>query len=91
MLVVTRKNNESIEVTDRETGNVVVTFRVLAVRGNRAVRVGVEAGEHLRILRTEIGKDHGIKTLPEVAHAETSAGHANAGSVPVVDADGVRV
>ncbi len=47
MLVLTRRNGESVMIGD----NVIVT--VLAVRGNQ-VRIGIQAPKHIAVHREEI-------------------------------------
>lgn len=51
MLVLTRKENESIEI-----GNDGVTVTILEVRGGR-VRIGISADPHIPIRRKELSFD----------------------------------
>jgi len=52
MLVLSRKAEESIVVLDEETGT-KVTIKVVTI-GKHSVRIGFEAPDHVRILRTEV-------------------------------------
>jgi carbon storage regulator len=47
MLVLSRRENESIVIGDR------ITVKVVAIRGNQ-VRLAIEAPKEVRVLRTEL-------------------------------------
>jgi carbon storage regulator len=47
MLVLTRKSDESIKLGDN------ITIKIVEIKGN-AVRLGIEAPDHLRIYRKEL-------------------------------------
>ena len=53
MLVLSRKENESITLQGSEYGADVVTVTVLAIRGNR-VKLGFAAPEEVKIVRSEL-------------------------------------
>lgn len=56
MLVLTRKNNESLDITNTDTGD-VIEIMVVEVRGNR-VRLGIGADpDKYRVRRSELPKD----------------------------------
>ena len=53
MLVLTRKNRESVVVMQSEAGEVLLKITVLDIEGGR-VKLGFEAEQRLPILRQEI-------------------------------------
>jgi carbon storage regulator CsrA len=53
MLVLTRKNRESVIIGRPGTGNQMMKVTVLEVRGGK-VRLGIEADQSIRILRSEL-------------------------------------
>lgn len=53
MLVLTRKNQESVIIGRPDTGNQMMKVTVLDVRGGK-VRLGIEADQSIRILRSEL-------------------------------------
>lgn len=55
MLVTNRKPQQTLILTDPETGK-VITVSILSVKGNSA-KVGVEAPETIRVLRGELEKE----------------------------------
>lgn len=60
MLVLTRKAGEVIDV---ENGRIRIT--TLSIRGNK-VRIGIEAPDDVKILRTEImGEEEGEEETPK--------------------------
>ena len=58
MLVLTRRENESIQIADN------ITIHILRIAGNR-VRIGIEAPKNIPIRRSEID--------PQPKHAEPTA------------------
>ena len=52
MLVLSRKKDESIAISED------IVVKVLSVKGN-TVRLGIEAPEEVKIVRTEIFEDEG--------------------------------
>lgn len=70
MLVLTRKSDEKILIGD----DIVIT--VLRTKG-KAVRLGIEAPSHMRVLRGEIAFDGAGSDRPSVAKEEpTQVSHA---------------
>ena len=59
MLVLSRKENESVTLQGSEYGADVVTVTVLAIQGNR-VKLGFAAPEAVKIVRSEL-----LETPPE--------------------------
>jgi carbon storage regulator len=53
MLVLTRKNRESVIIGRPGTGNQMMKVTVLEVRGGK-VRLGIEADRSIRVLRSEL-------------------------------------
>ena len=53
MLVLTRKNRESVIIGRPGTGNLMMKVTVLEVRGGK-VRLGIEADRSIRVLRSEL-------------------------------------
>ena len=53
MLVLTRKNRESVIIGRPGTGNQMMKVTVLEFRGGK-VRLGIEADPSIRILRSEL-------------------------------------
>ena len=53
MLVLTRKNRESVVIGGRDDQNVVMTITILSVEGGR-VRLGFEADNTMPIHRREV-------------------------------------
>jgi carbon storage regulator len=53
MLVLTRKNRESVIIGCPGTGNQMMKVTVLEVRGGK-VRLGIEADPSIRVLRSEL-------------------------------------
>jgi carbon storage regulator CsrA len=53
MLVLTRKNLESVIFGCPGTGNQMMKVTVLEVRGGK-VRLGIEADRHIRVVRSEL-------------------------------------
>ena len=53
MLVLTRKNRESVIIGRPGTGNQMLKVTVLEVRGGK-VKLGIEADPSIRILRSEL-------------------------------------
>ena len=73
MLVLSRKVDESILVGDR------IKIRIVRIQGNR-VRVGIEAPEDVRIVRSELGEwpelpQEGPARVEWLPAAELSAGN----------------
>lgn len=52
MLVLTRRAGEGVELTDRDTGEVIATVKVLFTRIGEAT-LGFEAPERVHILRDD--------------------------------------
>ena len=59
MLILTRHHGESIDLLDRETGEIIATIRVMSVSAQGNVRLGFEAPDWVQILR-----DNAIKEVP---------------------------
>lgn len=59
MLILTRRENESITVGD-------VTFKIVRIRGGN-VRIGVEAPKDVRIVRTELEEHDGRDRADDVS------------------------
>lgn len=55
MLVLSRKRNEKIVLTDRATGRVLAEI-VLTELNERKARIGITSPEDVRILRAELFK-----------------------------------
>ena len=53
MLVLTRKNRESVIIGRPGTGNQMMKVTILEVRGGK-VRLGIEGDRSIRILRSEL-------------------------------------
>jgi carbon storage regulator CsrA len=53
MLVLTRKNRESLIIDCPATGSPMMKVTVLDVRGGK-VRLGIEADRSIRVLRSEL-------------------------------------
>lgn len=57
MLVLTRKNQESVIFGRADTGDQMLKVTVLEVRGGK-VRLGIEGDRSIRVLRSELlGRD----------------------------------
>ena len=65
MLVLTRKVNESIRIGDD------ITIKVIGRRGER-VRLGIEAPNHVDIVRAELTFWYDIPTMAEMDWREVS-------------------
>jgi carbon storage regulator CsrA len=53
MLVLTRKNRESVIIGRPGIGNLMMKVTILDVRGGK-VRLGIEADRSIRVLRSEL-------------------------------------
>ena len=53
MLVLSRKQNETIQIIDSTTGTVVAEVTVVQIRGT-SVRLGLTADTRFRVLRKEL-------------------------------------
>lgn len=60
MLVLTRKQHESITLTDIRTGDEIVV--TLCRNGRNAVRIGIEAPRDYQIVRTELLDRTGVES-----------------------------
>lgn len=56
MLVLSRKRQECVRITDPDTGRMIAEVRVLQIRGNR-VRLAFNAPDNVQIMRTEVEID----------------------------------
>ncbi len=70
MLVLTRKQNEKIQIGDQ------ITITVLRMKG-KAVRLGIEAPDDVNVLRGEL-----VFELPEETHAQKELPHPDAVKTP---------
>lgn len=52
MLVLSRKESETIILTDQQTGREIV-IKMVAINGNR-VRIGIEADRQVKVMRSEL-------------------------------------
>jgi len=53
MLVLSRKENESITIIDKDTDEVVATIMLVRIEGNKA-KLGLDAPQRYQILRDEL-------------------------------------
>lgn len=53
MLVLTRKEGEAVDITDRRTGQHIATVVILGVKSGGNVRIGFEGEPHIKFLRDD--------------------------------------
>lgn len=54
MLVLTRLANQAVDITDRATGKIIATVKILSVSPRGVVRIGFDADDCIQILRDDI-------------------------------------
>lgn len=57
MLALSRKESDSLQIVDQETGE-TITIAVAKLRGNRTT-LGIEASDRFRIYRSELVESNG--------------------------------
>lgn len=63
MLVLSRKNQESVVIVDPRDNECLIKITLIEIRGRR-VRLGIEAAEHVPIRRAELRKHAHIDGPP---------------------------
>lgn len=57
MLILTRKQGESIDLVDKRSGEIIASVMVLAFLPNGIVRLGFDADSNINIIRDDMIKE----------------------------------